>query len=303
MDEPATKAKKEPEPLIIDWLTKLKKINQRIESVIQPLQENKDLVREAVMPLVSAGSQASEFLSSLKAGVQPSLVEMWDFASGSQLLQPSIPQSYLKSKSFADYQDFLVREVAPVVEEGKEVAKTLQEQLDPAKAAREMQDFHESLGAAQFVSVSLEETAREVGKKEKNLLARIETWLGSISDNIGKIKDKIGHTVAGTVRGIADEALGALVEFKSALKTGGQAVVNAFRELCKFVGNLLLRILSGLFDFITRIQAIAKDKGFPLSDVTLELEGAGVDVAVVAGFPFPVPKFKPPKITMKFGAP
>src|SRR5439155_17270885 len=111
MDEPA---KKDEKSLIINWLTKLKETNERIGGIIQPLQENSELVREAMMPLVSAGSQASEFLSSLRAGVQPNPVEMWDFATGSQLLQPFIPPEYLKSERVANYQALIAREVAPI---------------------------------------------------------------------------------------------------------------------------------------------------------------------------------------------
>ena len=102
---------------------------------------------------------------------------------------------------------------------------------------------------------------------------------------------------------MAGETLAALGKFKDLVKSGAGTIADAFRGLCSLVERLLLGVLSGLFDFIRHIQSIAKKKGFPLSDVTLELEGAGVDVAIVAGIPFPIPKFKPPKITMKFGVP
>jgi len=302
-DKKENKKEKEPDAKIIDWLTSLKEISERMSTIVKPLPGYENLVNEAVLPLSSAGSQASQFLSNLKAGIPFNRTELWDFASGSNTLrQVSIDPSYLKREGIANYRRFFESAITPAATEGKEIALNLGHDIDADDASEEMQDFHESLGAAQFVAVGLEETAKEVAGKGKNLLSRIEAWLGSISENIRRIKDRIGHTLTGTVGKIADEVIGALNEFTSTVKGAGAAMVSAFSKLCRLVGNLLLRILSGIFDFIRRIQGIARDKGFPLTDVTLELEGAGVDVTVIAGFPIPIPKLKPPKITMKFGA-
>ena len=293
------------------WVDSVVSLNDQLSLVAKPVQEFRDQVQLAVSPITSAGSQAKEISKSLELGVL-NIGKYWDFvSSGSLFLNPPVSPSMIDSAVRDRFSALFVTQLPEIQKQARAAEKELAKEMTEEDAARDFQDYQESIENANILSAGLDTMAREIAKRKRSLTNRISGirtdmishWAETLKENLQNIKAKIGQSLAGLVGTLAQKSIDALSDLRTKVAKGFDELAVAFKKLCGFIETLFVKIISGLFDFVRRIQSLAKTKKFTLKEVTLEIEGAGVEITTIAGFPIPIPKIKPPKISLKFWPP
>jgi hypothetical protein len=204
-----------------------------------------------------------------------------------------------------------------IVEEGirsaKELAKKGVSKMTESEKYALVSRYYDALSEMQITSTDMDNLVKELEQDQKlrheaQDIGRQAATKASIEETKGfwrKIGGKIGSAwnfVTEKIPGwIAEKATSAskfMTSLPEKVKEGLKGVMDFLHELARKFKDLLVNIVGEMFKFITTLRDIAKQSGYGLTKIDVEIPSIKMGSVGFFGLSIPIPVIEGPKITL-----
>ncbi len=134
-----------------------------------------------------------------------------------------------------------------------------------------------------------------------------ESWAESLKASFAWIKESVIASIGRVYRafgGICDQVSAKIDSIANTLSGWKEELrselIKKIRGLLRELLSLFNTLVSSLFGWFSRLRAIAIEKGFRLSKVTITIDPLNMTTVNLFGFPIIVPEIKLPRIELEF---
>jgi hypothetical protein len=122
-------------------------------------------------------------------------------------------------------------------------------------------------------------------------------FLQSLGDKIRSGFNKL-KIIPGWVKEKATSAYNFVTSLPEKIKEGLKGVMDFLHELVRKFKDLIVNIVGEMFKFLTTLRDLAKQTGYGLTKIEVEIPSIKTEPAGFFGFTIPIPVIEGPKITL-----
>lgn len=203
-------------------------------------------------------------------------------------------------KNLGPNREKIQKDFLSIVNEAERTEESLIDNSNAEDASSRVSEYYDAVIEAQEISGLMSSVADDiVSIQSKNTKSIQEKILGVFSIIEDKIK-KIVATVKDSFKSLLGKVKDALIEFKKNVKKGAKKIVSVFRDFAQKLSDLTAKVIEKIFGFVSWINTIANKKGFGISEISLKLPTAEVEVKNLIIIAVPVVTIQTPEITFTF---
>jgi hypothetical protein len=122
-------------------------------------------------------------------------------------------------------------------------------------------------------------------------------WVGDkVKSGFDKLKGIKG--IPGWIKEKATSAYNFVTSLPEKIKEGLKNVIEFLHDLVRKFKDLIVNIVGEMFKFLTTLGLLAKEAGYGLTKIDVEIPSIKTQAASFFGFSIPIPVIEGPKITL-----
>jgi hypothetical protein len=219
---------------------------------------------------------------------------------------------------FTKQKDALIMEGIKLAEQ---VANKGPNAMSPKETYDHVNQYYDSLAEMQITSSDMANMVRELEEEELNKegqpqnqaqqtpaqathpntqsmeekKGRWRRFLAPIKGAFDRLRGFTGG-IPGKVAEAAKSAYDAITSLPDKIKEGLEKVIEALRELARKFKGLIVRLIEEMFKFLPTLRNLAKEVGYGVKKIEIEIPS--IKMSSAGFFGIPIPEISAPKITM-----
>jgi len=280
----------------------MKNYDEEIIKVAPKLKEFLQYNRDVIKPQIKKIAEILPIESDIFKQNQANLLKLAQSVSELKLSTAGIMNALDSDvgKQLGGTREKIKKGFLSIIDEAEKTEEVLIDSSDSRDASSRVSEYYDAVIEAQEVSGLMSSVAEDIvsiqSKNTKPLQEKIFAVFSIIEDKIKKIID----TIKGSFKSLMEKVKDALNEFKKNVKEGAKKITSVFKDFAQKLSDLTVKVIEKIFGFVSWINTIANKKGFGISEISLKLPTAKVEVKNLLVIAVPVVTIETPEITFTF---